>query len=60
MRKLIPLINPSAQYPVNYTILQNGTRAVSKTALPGRDLTERQIFELWQSGYFNSPPILGR
>lgn len=44
---LVKFINPSQEYPVTYTIKQDGTKVNEPTMLKGEDLTEPQIVELF-------------
>lgn len=50
LRKLVKIIDLNTEYPVNYTINQYGERVRGKAILKGSDLTENQIFELWENG----------
>ena len=40
-------VKTNKKYPVDYTILQDGTRVEKPTMLLGRDLTEPQITKLF-------------
>jgi len=40
-------VKTNKKYPVDYTILQDGTRVEKPTMLFGRDLTEPQITKLF-------------
>jgi hypothetical protein len=44
---LVKFVNPSQEYPVTYTIKQDGTKVNEPTMLKGEDLTEPQIVELF-------------
>lgn len=46
------LVDADVLYPVTYTIKQDGTKVIENTWLKGGDLTENQIRELVQKGYF--------
>lgn len=50
MRKLVKMIDQKSKYPVSYIISQDGTKIIGERELLGADLTENQIFELWESG----------
>jgi len=43
------LVDPEKEYPVTYTIAQDGTKTIQNTFLKGKDLTENQIKELVES-----------
>lgn len=49
-RELVLKIDPEKYYPVNYIILQNGSKVMKSTYLKGKDLTERQIINLYKQG----------
>lgn len=53
MRKLVKNIDPEKYYPVSYTINQDRSKNMKSTQLLGKDLTENQIFELWETGKIN-------
>lgn len=44
---LTKFVNPNQEYPVTYTIKQDGTKVYEPTILRGEDLTENQIAELF-------------
>ncbi len=44
---LVKFVNPNQEYPVTYTIKQDGTRVNEPAILKGEDLTEPQITELF-------------
>lgn len=45
---LVKFVNPDKEYPVSYTIKQNGERINEPSILMGYDLTENQIVELFE------------
>lgn len=45
------LVDPEKEYPVSYTIKQDGTKVNKPAILLGKDLTENQIKELRQNGH---------
>lgn len=47
MKSFIELINPEKLYDVSYTIKQDGTKVYENTKLLGKELTEKQIIEIW-------------
>ena len=47
---LVKFVNPSQEYPVTYTIKQDGTKVNEPTMLKGDDLTELQIVQLFVKG----------
>ena len=44
---LVKFVDPDKEYPVNYTIKQDGTKVHKPQMLIGADLTENQIVELF-------------
>lgn len=44
---LVKFVNPNQEYPVTYTIKQDGTKVNEPSMLKGVDLTEPQIVELF-------------
>lgn len=50
MRRLVNTINAEKYYPVSYIYNQDRTKFNESTQLLGKDLTENQIFELWETG----------
>ena len=50
------LVKEETQYPVTYTIKQNGNKVMENTKLKGGDLTENQIKQLYFSGHFKEKP----
>ena len=44
---LVKFVNPNQEYPVTYTIKQDGTKINEPTMLKGEDLTQNQIVELF-------------
>lgn len=44
---LVKFVNPDKEYPVSYTIENDGTKDHKPTILKGMDLTEPQIVELF-------------
>jgi len=47
------LVDAEKKYPVTYTIKQDGTKVIEDTFLLGKDMTENQIKELYDKGYFS-------
>jgi hypothetical protein len=44
---LVKFVHPEKEYPVKYTIAQDGTKSYEPTFLKGKDLTEKQIVDLF-------------
>lgn len=44
---LVKFVNPDKEYPVNYSVKQDGTKVYKPQMLIGADLTENQIVELF-------------
>lgn len=57
MGKLVLLIQPDMPYPVSYLVNNKGekTRLSRPTLLLGKDLTENQIYELYEKGIIDLP-----
>lgn len=47
---LVKFVDPQKEYPVDYTITQNGIRVNEPAILKGEDLTENQIAQLFLKG----------
>jgi hypothetical protein len=47
------MVNQKNKYPVTYTIKHDGTKVIENTFLLGEDMTQNQIKELHDKGYFN-------
>jgi hypothetical protein len=45
---LVKFIKPNKKYPVDYTIAQDGRKIMIPTWVKGMDLTESQIFTLFE------------
>lgn len=54
MMELVSQIEPQKIYPVTYTVNQKGEKEYGSKLLKGEDLTENQIYELWQNGYLKT------
>ena len=50
------LVKEETEYPVCYTIKQNGEKIKEPAKLRGGDMTENQIKQLYFSGYFENKP----
>jgi len=48
------MVDAELKYPVTYTIKQDGTKVIENTFLLGKDMTENQIKELYENGYFKN------
>jgi len=46
LKQIVNKINPEKEYPVSYTINQNGKKVNEPSVILGKDLTENQIIEL--------------
>jgi hypothetical protein len=45
---IVKFIKPNKKYPVSYTLAQDGRKIMMPTWVKGVDLTEPQIFELFE------------